>query len=91
VREMGLDGAMYLCHMRLCGRYWLTNFLSVGLVKIFVYQFGCDENSDGQWTDLYSFSFANLKPEYRWVTVVFGFYMTFTVIYFCGQRQKVNI
>ena len=86
VKEMGLDAAMYMCHMRLCGRYWLMQFCSTGIVSILVYQF-CGQDG-GHWIDLYSWSYANLRPEYRWVTVLFAFWMTVCCVIFVTYRQK---
>eukprot|EP01048_Picozoa_sp_COSAG05_P012284 COSAG05_NODE_1218_length_5483_cov_330.229569_2_plen_438_part_00 len=88
VREMGLDAAMYMCHMRLCGRYWLIQFCTTGLFTSLVYQL-CGEKEEGSsWIDVYSWSYANLKPQYRWVSVVFAFWMTISLTIFVIYRQK---
>eukprot|EP01047_Picozoa_sp_COSAG01_P022542 COSAG01_NODE_1341_length_10644_cov_6.517728_7_plen_603_part_00 len=89
--EMGLDGAMYMAHMRLCVQYFLLQFCTIGLVLIAAYQLGGDTSGEFpvRWYDMYAWSYANLLPQYRWITVVGSFWMTCSAVVFVGYRQKV--
>ena len=84
-KEMGLDAAMYLAHLQLCSAFWTIQSCTTGLIMVTLYQvFGVNSGMD-----MYSWSYANLREEYRWLTVVASTWMIATTIVFAIYRGKI--
>jgi hypothetical protein len=84
-KEMGLDAAMYLAHLQLCSAFWTLQSLSAGIALVTCYQvFGVESG-----LNMYTWSYANLREEYRWISVAAAVWMVVTTVVFATYRGKV--
>ena len=97
VKELGMDAAMYLAHLRLCGKYCVVLYLTLGIVLTVTYMLAHSEmewtHSGSQWLVMSSYSYTELTTtaemsEYLWIIPFGALMQSFGMIYFVALRQK---
>ena len=84
-KKMGLDAAMYLAHLQLCSAFWTVQSLTTGIAMVGCYQiYGVQTG-----LDMYTWSYANLREEHRWISVAAALWMVVTTVVFAAYRAKV--
>jgi hypothetical protein len=96
IKELGMDAAMYLTHMRMCGQFCIVQYFTLGMILSCVYLLAhshSEVHQDNWMQIMQSYSYAGLSEspqmqKYLWVVPFGAAWQSLSLIYFVVRRQK---